>query len=88
MAMAQLLGALVGIFLISRLFWVVTRAWPNSLGKAVFLNVICAAIVIPLDYLLRDDVSFIEELALYGACQAAVLIFDLFRVRKNLPTVY
>jgi hypothetical protein len=83
--MAQLLGALVGTFLISRLFWAVTKTWPNSIGKAVFLNVVCAAIVIPLDYLVRGDVLFIEELALYGACQTIVLIFDVLRVRKNLP---
>jgi len=85
--MGQILGALVGTFLISRLFWLVTKTWPDSDWKAVVLNVLCAAIVIPIDYLLRGDVPLIGEIVLYGACQAAVLIFDVFRLRRRRPVV-
>ena len=84
--MAQFLGALAGIYLISRLFWFVTKAWPDSIGKAVVLNVVCAAIVIPMDFLLRGNVPFIQELTLYGTCQAIVLTFDVIGLRKNQPT--
>ena len=52
LSMAELIEALLGTFLISRLFWVFTRPWPNSINKAVVLNVACAAIVIPLKAIL------------------------------------
>jgi hypothetical protein len=81
--LAFLFGALIGTLLISRLFWAATKAWPNSIGKAVSLNVACAAIIIPADYLLRGNVSFIQELAVYGGCQAIVLALDLWRIRRN-----
>lgn len=45
-------------------------------------QLICAAVLIPIDYLLRENVSFIEEVALYGVCQVVILIFDLFRLRR------
>jgi len=38
---------------------------------------------IPLDYLVRENVSFIQEIAVYGGCQSIVLILDLWRLRKN-----
>jgi hypothetical protein len=81
--MAQLFGALVGTYLISRLFWIVAKAWPDSINKAVSLNVVCAAIIIPIDSLLREDVSFTQELALYGGCQMLVLMFDLWRLKRG-----
>ena len=43
--------------------------------------------VISIDYLLRGDVPLIGEIVLYGACQAAVLIFDVFRLRRRRPVV-
>jgi len=82
--MAQLFGALVGTYLISRLFWIVANAWPDSINKAVSLNVVCAAIVIPFDFLLRENVLFVQELAVYGGCQMIVLIFDLWRLGRGL----
>jgi hypothetical protein len=80
--MAQFLGAIAGVFLISRLFWAMTKAWPDSAGKAFLLNVVCAAIVIPTDYLLRGDVWFLPVLV---SCQSFVLIFDVFRLAKKPP---
>jgi hypothetical protein len=80
-----LLGAFVGTFLISRLFWAVALAWPDSVWKAISLNVVCAAIIIPLDYLVRENVSFIQELAVYGGCQAVVLAWDLWRLNAAKP---
>jgi hypothetical protein len=76
-----LIGALVGTFLISRLFWAGAKAWPDSVWKAIFLNVVCA--IIPLDYIARDDAVFIDELIVYGVCQALVLAFDVYRLRKR-----
>jgi hypothetical protein len=83
MTIPFLIGALVGTFLISRLFWAGAKAWPNSVWKAIFLNVVCAAIIIPLDYIARDDAVFIDELIVYGVCQALVLAFDVYRLRKR-----
>jgi hypothetical protein len=83
MTWPALFGAFIGTFLISRLFWVVTKAWPDSIGKAISLNVVCAAIIIPLDSLVRENASFIQELAVYGGCQLIVLILDLWRMRKT-----
>jgi hypothetical protein len=82
--MAQLIGAFVGTFLISRLFWLAARAWPNSIEKAIFLNVICMAFIVPLDFIVRGDVSLTQEFIIYGGCQLIVLIYDTFRVRRDL----
>jgi hypothetical protein len=81
-SVANFFIALVSIFLISRLLWIVTKAWPNSIGKAVILNVICAAIIVPIDYLIRGNVPFIDEFALYGGCQAIVLAMDALWINK------
>jgi hypothetical protein len=78
--MAELIGALLGTFLISRVFWLLTRGWPNSLNKAAALNVICAAVVMPLDFIVRGDPSY---LILYVGCQAVVLFYDVVRIRRT-----
>lgn len=74
----SLFGALVGTFFISRLFWWIAKRWPDSPRKAVAINVICAALIIPLDYIARDSQSIIWELLVYGGCQCVVLLFDLY----------
>jgi hypothetical protein len=81
--MAFLLGALFNTLLISRLFWIVTKAWPISIVKAIALNVACVAVLIPIDYVVRDvrqNLPFIQELTIYGGCQMLVLIFDFVRI--------
>jgi hypothetical protein len=78
--MAYLVGALLGTFVISRFFWLVTRSWPDSVKKAVVLNIICAAVVIPIDALVRDDASFS---ILYVVCQAVVLGYDVIRMKRT-----
>ena len=83
--MAFLLGALFGTFVISRLFWVVARGWPNSIGKAIALNVFCAAALIPIDYIVRGDLPLVQELIIYGGCQTLVLIFDVVRIMIGKP---
>jgi hypothetical protein len=81
--MAQILGAIVGTFLFSRIFWVATRAWPNSEWKAIVINVVCAAILIPCDYLVRENVPIGQEIMLYGGCQALVFIYNLFQILRS-----
>jgi hypothetical protein len=77
--MAELVGALIGTFVISRIFWLLTRGWPNSVSKAVALNVICATVVLPLDVIARGAPSY---LMLYVACQVVVLFYDVVRIRR------
>ena len=38
---------------------------------------------IPLDYLVRENVSFIQEIAVYGGCQSIVLILDFVAAEKE-----
>jgi hypothetical protein len=83
--MGQLIGALLGTFLISRLFWVATKKWPDSIGKAIFLNVVCALIIIPLDYSVRDGANLGEEILLYGMCQVVVFVIDVVWLGRRAP---
>jgi hypothetical protein len=77
--MAELIGALLGTFVISRVFWLLMRGWLNSVSKAVALNVICAAVVLPLDVVARGDPSYF---ILYVGCQVVVLFYDVVRIRR------
>jgi hypothetical protein len=77
----SLVGALVGTFLISRLFWWITKRWPDRPRKAVAINVICAALIVPLDYIARYSQIIIWEIFVYGGCQCLVLLYDLLTMR-------
>jgi MFS family permease len=84
-----ILGALLGTFVISRLFWLVTKRWPDDNQKALFLNGVCGVIIISVDYLVRPNADFIFEVLLYGSCQMIVLFYDLWRIagaRKKSST--
>jgi type III secretory pathway component EscU len=78
--MVEFIGALLGTFVISRIFWFLTRSWPNSLSKAVALNIICAAFVMSLDFIVWGNSS---HLIVYVVCQAIVLFYDLLWLRRT-----
>jgi hypothetical protein len=75
-----LLGALSGTFVISRLFWLVTKRWPDDYQKALFLNGVSGVLIILADYLVRPNADFILEVLVYGSCQIIVLLYDLWRI--------
>jgi hypothetical protein len=77
------LGALLGTFVISRLFWLVTKRWPDDNQKAVFLNGVSGVLIILADYLARPNADFIFEVLLYGSCQIVVLFYDLWRIARK-----
>ena len=78
-----LLGALIGTFLISRLFWLVAKPWPDDSRKALLLNIGSGLFVIIGDYLIRPDPDFIFEVLAYGSCQVMVLFYDLWRISRK-----
>lgn len=81
----QLLGAFTGIFLISRIFWLVAWNWPSSVSKAVALNAFCFALVTPLDMLtwLSNHAEYeYRRVILFAASQLLVLIIDTFRMKE------
>jgi hypothetical protein len=77
------LGALFGTFVISRLFWWLTKRWPDDNQKAFFLNGVSGVFIILADYLARPNVDLIFEVLLYGSCQMVVLFYDLWRIASK-----
>lgn len=81
----QLLGAFTGIFLISRIFWLVAWSWPSSVSKAVALNAFCFVLVTPLDMLtwISNHAGYkYHRVILFAASQLLVLIIDTFRMKE------
>ena len=72
-------GAFVAAFLISRLIWLVTKRWSNSIGKAVLVNAVSAVIiVIAAAYSSADGgpPKFYLAFLIFGGAQLIVLTFD------------
>jgi len=78
-----LIKALVAVFLGTRLIWLISKSWPDSIGKAVLINVVSAAItVIAAAYVLADGgpPRFNLALSVCGRAQLIVLLFDVVRL--------
>lgn len=77
-------GALVVAVLISRLIWLVTKRWPDSIGKAVLINAVSAMIAMAAAYGFangespRFDIAFL----ICGGAQLIVLTFDVVGLVK------
>jgi FtsH-binding integral membrane protein len=64
-----LIRALVAVFLGSRLIWLVTKRWPDSIGKAVFINVVsalAAVIIAAFGFAHGGPPRFNMALSVYG----------------------
>lgn len=81
--MAFLIGALFGTFLISRLFWLAAKSWPDTNEKALFLNGVSGVFILIADYSTRSNADLVSELAIYGSCQMLILFFDLWRIARK-----
>ena len=83
-----LVGTFGGLLLISRLFWLIARGWPDSIRKAIALNIFCFVSVVPLDLLSRDLLSSPsacqERLWYLAAAQILVFLVDLWGVKAQL----
>ena len=88
MPIAIFVGTFAGLFLISRLFWLVARGWPDSVGKVIGLNIFCFVSVTPLDLLSRDLLSshsdYQERIWCLAAAQVLVFLVDLWGVKAQL----
>jgi hypothetical protein len=83
----QFFGALVGVYLISRIFWVIAKGWPNSIDKAIALSIFCYLGVLALDILswlsAGNDAYDTKRIFLFGAAQIAVLLIDIIFLKTK-----
>ncbi|MEH6951549.1 hypothetical protein V4R08_09415 [Nitrobacter sp. NHB1] len=82
--------ALVAAYLISRLVGLAAKRWPNTIGKAVFVNAVSAIIVVVAGALASaadgSPPKFYLAFLIYGGAQLIVLTFDAIRlVRSTEP---
>lgn len=81
-----IVGALVATYLISRLVGLAAKRWPDTIGKAVFVNAVSAIIVVVAGaFGSAADGSppkFYFALLIYGGAQLIVLTFDVVRLVK------
>ena len=84
--MAQLIGALVGTFVLSRIFWLIPWYGRNTDTKAITLNALSALVIIPADFLAAvsagKDANFYGGALLYGGCQFLICLYDIFRLKQ------
>jgi hypothetical protein len=80
--MLQLLGTIIGAFLFSRIFWFAAKQWPDKPSKAIAINCLYAGIVIPLDYLVNENVV---RSIIAAICQLAILAIDLLWLHQAKP---
>jgi FtsH-binding integral membrane protein len=84
-----LIRALVAVFLGSRLIWLVTKRWPDSIGKAVFINAVtalAAVIIAAFGFAHGGPPRFNMALSIYGRAQLIVLLFDVIRLIQIKPS--
>lgn len=85
--LAFFLGATVGAFLLSRLFWVLSWWWPLTLLKAVTINLLSGAVAVIIAGLGHADggpARFEEMAPIYLAAQLLVAAFDLWTTHRKL----
>lgn len=80
----QLIGGFVAIFLVSRLFWLVARRWPNSIGKVITLDLTTGLLGSLLGAIGGADGGppNLAAFTVYLPAAALVVVLDLIRIRK------
>ncbi|WP_438278807.1 hypothetical protein [Nitrobacter sp.] len=83
-----IVGALVAAFLISRPIWLITRRWPNSIGKALLINAASAVIIVIAAVFSSagDGPSKLYLVLIFGGAQLIVLTFDVVGLVKFKPS--
>lgn len=88
--MVLIVGALVAASLISRLVWLITRRWPDSIAKAVSINAVSAVIVVVAaaygSAYGGGPPKFYLAFMIFGGAQLIVLIFDVFWLIRLKPS--
>ena len=86
----MLVGAIIAVFILSRILLVGTKGWPVSKWKLVYINLISASLSISWA-IIGNGISaggtfanVAQSFAVYGSAQCLVLAFDLFRYEKNI----
>lgn len=78
--------ALVATYVISRLIGLFARRWPDTIGKAVCVNAVSAAIAVVGGALASaadgGSPKFYLAFLIYGGAQLIVLTFDLVRILR------
>lgn len=83
-------GAVIGVFLASRLLWFGARSWQDSLRKAIYINAVSALILIPLAAIGGADGGpprLGESFVIYGLAQIIVLFIDILRLKRGRTRV-
>lgn len=84
-----IVGAIVAASLISRLIWLIARRWPNSIRKAILINVVTAVItVVGAAYSSANGgpPQFYLAFLIFGGAQLIVLTFDVFKLVMLKPS--
>lgn len=85
MAVFFLVGAIAGFYLLTRLLYWITRAWPMTAGKAVTVNGIVLVLALALSAIGTGhggQLDFSNAWA-YVVAAAVVLTIDLTRLRRD-----
>lgn len=89
--MGFIIGALLGTFIASRLIYLLLRRWPGSYGKALAVNFLTAAVIVPLAAIGMADggpARLGDSFVIYGLCALFLAICDVayagFRGRAPL----
>ena len=82
--------ASMAAYLVSRLVGLVARRWPDTIGKAVWVNAVSAVIVVAAGaFASAADGSppkFYLAFLIYGGAQLIVLTFDVVRIVQLKPS--
>jgi hypothetical protein len=85
-----LIRSLVAVFLGSRLLWIITKRWPDSIGKAVFVNAVSALVAVvaaAYGFAHGGAPRFNLALSICGRAQLIVLLFDVVRLIEIKPSI-
>jgi hypothetical protein len=85
-----LITALLAVFLGSRLIWLVTKRCADSIGKAVFINVMSALVAViaaAYGFAHGGPPRFNLALSICGRAQLIVLLFDVVRLIQIKPSI-
>jgi hypothetical protein len=85
------LGAGIGVFLLSRLFFFLARSWPDSPKKLFSIYLSSLLLIILLGgYGMADGGEFAGDRALftYGPVVLCFFVFDLYRLWKRGGSQY
>jgi hypothetical protein len=85
----QLIGGFIAVLLLSRIFWLTAKRWPNSIGKAAVLDGL-TGLVAALAYAIGGadggPPNFLDGFGIYPPCAALVFVLDAIRLKRKPAT--